>query len=163
MDQARLVLLRHAKSSWDQPDLADHDRPLNARGRRAGAWVGQHFREQEITFDFVLCSSAVRTMETLALLELDGRTEVVVEGDLYGATAEEMLARLRRVTTSASSVLLIAHNPGVHELAVMLTGDREHLGSFPTAALADLRLPAGTWADLHPGATALGSFVTPSR
>jgi phosphohistidine phosphatase len=163
MSQRRLALLRHAKSSWDDPDLADHDRPLNPRGRRAGAWVGQHLRSGGTGFDLVLCSSAVRTIATLSLLELDRHVEVRVEPGLYGATAGELLDRLRLVSPSSGSVLLIAHNPGIHELAVVLTGDHERIGAFPTAALAELSVLAASWADLRPGAASLDALVTPPR
>jgi phosphohistidine phosphatase len=161
MDHSRLVLLRHAKSSWDQAALADHDRPLNSRGRRAGAWVGEHLRKRGITFDLVLCSSAERTVETLALLGIDSQTDVLVERSLYSATAAQLLARLRRITPDTSSALVIAHNPGIHELAVLLTNDDERLASFPTAAMADLVVPAAGWADLRPGVATLQAFVTP--
>ena len=163
MEHRRLVLLRHAKSSWAQPDIDDHDRPLNARGRRAAAWVGQHLREQGIAFDVVLCSSAARTVETLALLSLDESSDINVERGLYGATADEMVARLRQLRPDAATALLIAHNPGIHELAVTLTNDDPALGSFPTAALADLLMPARSWAELGRGAMKLEAFVTPTR
>jgi phosphohistidine phosphatase len=163
MEARRLILLRHAKSSWTDPVLADHERPLNPRGRRAAARMGRYLREEGIVPDVVLCSSARRTRETLELLGLDRPVDVAVEDELYGADADALLARLRRVGDAVASVLLIGHNPGTQELALVLTGDDERLDSFPTAALADLRLSAVTWADLRPGAATLQAFVLPRQ
>jgi phosphohistidine phosphatase len=134
----RLYLLRHAKSSWDDASLADHDRPLSGRGRRAADAIGQHLRDEGIAPDLVLCSSAARTRETLERIGLSG----VVEHDLYGASATELLARLRDVPPSVESVLLIGHNPGTHDLALVLTG--EPADKYPTGALATIELDEWT-------------------
>src|SRR5215831_14982212 len=93
---ALLYLLRHAKSSWDDPALADHDRPLAPRGRRNGAALAEHVTREGIAPDLVLCSTALRARETLALLlpALGGEAEIQLEDELYGATADELLARL---------------------------------------------------------------------
>jgi phosphohistidine phosphatase len=160
MDPKRLVLLRHAKSSWKVADLADHDRPLNPRGRRAAAEVGHYLRQQAIVPALVLCSSATRTRQTLDLLQLAADSQVSVEDAIYGASAGELLARLQRVSPAVPSVLVIGHNPGMQDLAVALTADDDRLGSFPTAALADLDV-AGSWAGLRPGAATLRAFTTP--
>src|SRR6516165_3937456 len=109
MTSKLLVLLRHAKSSWADPDLPDHDRPLNARGRDAAALVGRHLRQEGPPPDLVLCSSAVRTRQTLERLELPNRVEVVIEDRLYGATAGSLLARIRQVPPGDETVLVIAH------------------------------------------------------
>jgi len=134
----RLYLLRHAKSSWDDEGLADHDRPLSGRGRRAADAIGRHLRAEGIEPELVLCSSAARTRETLARIGLSG----VVERDLYGASADELLARVRDVPPGVDSVLLIGHNPGIHDLALALTG--EPADSYPTGALATIELAGWT-------------------
>ena len=158
----QLLLLRHAKSSWSDPDLADHDRPLNARGRQAATLVGRHLRASAPVPDLVLCSSARRTRETLELLDIGAATEVVVEDRLYGAGAGDLLARLRTVPAAVKSVLLIGHNPGIEQLAALLIdSDGATAESFPTAALADVRLPISAWADLDPGVGRLHAFVVP--
>ena len=120
-----LYLLRHAKSSWDDPTLPDDKRPLAPRGRRDGKRIAEHLRRQEIEPELVLCSSAARTRETLELLRpaLGGAT-VVVEDELYGASADRLLARIRLVPDEAESVMVIGHNPGLHELALVLASDR---------------------------------------
>lgn len=161
MEPKRLVILRHAKSSWKDRDLADHDRPLNSRGRRAATEVGHYLRREGIVFALVLCSSAARTRQTLELLVLEGQPEVSVEEELYGASAGGLVVRLQRIAAGVPSVLLIGHNPGVHDLAVTLTGDDERLASFPTAALADLSVAVANWQDLRPGAATLHRFTTP--
>jgi phosphohistidine phosphatase len=130
----RLYLLRHANSSWDDETLADHDRPLSARGRRAADAIGRYLREHGIEPELVLCSSSARTRETLARIGLSGE----LERDLYGASASELLARLRALPPSLESVLLIGHNPGMHDLALALTG--EPRDKYPTGALAVIEL-----------------------
>jgi phosphohistidine phosphatase len=133
----RLYLLRHAKSSWDDPELADHERPLSARGRRAADAIGAHMREHGIEPQLVLCSSATRTRETLARIGLSGE----IEPGLYGASASELLARVRELPPSLESVLLIGHNPGIHDVALALTGAP---GKYPTGALATIELAGWT-------------------
>ena len=161
MKSRHLALLRHAKSSWDDPDLDDHDRPLTGRGRRAAASIGKYMRRKGIVPDLVLCSSATRAVQTLKLLQLGPGPEILIEDELYGASVAEMLARLRRVPDRVASVLLIGHNPGIFDLAVTLADDQQSIDAFPTAALADLRLPLDSWADLFPNVATVHAFVTP--
>jgi phosphohistidine phosphatase len=149
----RLFLLRHAKSSWDDEDLADHERPLSARGRRAADAMGRHLRAEGIEPELVLCSSAARTRETLARIGLAGQ----VERELYGATASELIARLRAVPPSVESVLVIGHNPGMHDLALALTG--EPGDKYPTGALATIDLD--DWGTISPGSGRMIDFVRP--
>src|SRR4029453_12785732 len=107
----RLLLLRHAKSSWDEPGLADHNRPLAPRGRRAAESMARHLRDDRISPALVLCSSARRTRETLELLGVV--EEVRIERALYGASEDELLDRLQRVPETLDSVMLVGHNPAV--------------------------------------------------
>ena len=158
----RLVLVRHAKSSWADPDLDDHDRPLNGRGRRAAVRVGRHLRGAGLVPDLVLCSSAVRTRATLDRFAFPSGTTVSIEDPLYGAGADALLQRLRVVPDDVRSVLLLGHNPGVEDLAALLVDDRHVLPEkYPTAAVADLRLSIGRWDALAPGVGRLDGFVTP--
>jgi phosphohistidine phosphatase len=158
----RLLLLRHAKSSWEDEDLPDHDRPLAPRGRKAAKLMATHLRQEGISPSLVLCSSARRTRETLERVGPDG--EVRIERELYGASASELLDRLRRVPDDAESVMLIGHNPAVQELALELAAGGDRLADverkFPTCALATMSLP-GTWGELQPGAAELVGFVRP--
>jgi phosphohistidine phosphatase len=157
-----LVLVRHAKSSWADPDLADHDRPLNGRGRRAATVVGHHLRDTGRVPDLVLCSSAIRARQTLERFGLPSATDVSIEDPLYGADASELLTRLQAVPAAVGSVLVLGHNPGVEDLVGLLVDDRHTVPErFPTAAVAELRLPIGTWEELMPQIGRLHSFVIP--
>jgi phosphohistidine phosphatase len=153
----RVYLLRHAKSSWKHPELADRDRPLAGRGKRAAKAIAKHMRAQELEPELVLCSTARRARETLERIEPAlGRGPVRVERELYGASAHDLLARLRRLPDDVGSVLVIGHNPGIHELALELAGPAPELtGKFPTAALATLAFHGSAWGELGPEATEL--------
>jgi phosphohistidine phosphatase len=161
-----LYLLRHAKSSWDDPGLDDHDRPLAPRGRRAARQLAEHLQQESTEPDLVLCSSARRTIDTLDAIRkaLGENAAIVVEDDLYGASESDLLARLKAVPADSGSVMLIGHNPGIQYLAVMLAAGGEKLDrirrKYPTAALATLSFGAG-WAQLEPGAAVLEAFWRP--
>jgi phosphohistidine phosphatase len=162
-----LYLLRHAKSSWDDPTLPDHERPLAPRGRRDGKRIAEHLRRQEIEPELVLCSAAVRTRETLERLRPAlGSATVVVEDELYGASADRLLARIRLVPGEVESLMVIGHNPGLHELALVLASNGDELGrleeKFPTAALATLAL-AEPWGRVAPGGATLTAYVVPKQ
>jgi phosphohistidine phosphatase len=165
-----LWLLRHAKSSWGQAGLADHERPLNARGRDAAARIGRHLALRGVCPDLVLCSSALRARQTLERVigALDAEPEIRVESDLYLAGEGALLQRLGELPDGASSVLLVGHNPGIAELAAQLAvrGDADGLAAlrtkYPTGALAELRPDAQRWSDLARGCE-LVAFVTPKQ
>ena len=168
--RARLIhILRHAKSSWDDPSLADFDRPLAERGRRAGERLSEYMRMGDIEPDLVLCSSAARAKQTLEQIRPALGPEVAVKLDkrLYGAGAQALLNRLRGLPHEVSSVMLIGHNPALHSLALALAGggDAEaHArleSKFPTGGLVTLVVQGDDWEDLTPGACALHSFVVP--
>ena len=156
-----LYLLRHAKSSWDDPELADHDRPLAPRGLRNIAALAAHVRAKGISPSLILCSSAQRARETLAgvLPALDTEVEILIEDGLYGAGAAQLIARLREVGESVPSVMLIGHNPGLEDLAARLDG-RTSGAPLPTAALATFEL-AGEWPALATGDATLVDRFTP--
>jgi phosphohistidine phosphatase len=131
-----LYLLRHAKSSWEFLDLPDHDRPLAPRGKRAAKAMARHLRKQGIVPELVLCSTATRARETLERVGLEG----VLEPGLYGASAATLLGRLDDV--DAESVMLVGHNPGLHDLALRLLRNppAELEAKFPTGALVAMEL-----------------------
>jgi phosphohistidine phosphatase len=162
----RLYLLRHTKSDWDDPTLDDHERPLAARGRRAADRIAEHLRRGDVRPDLVLCSSSRRTLETLARIapSLGERADFRIERDLYAADGASLLARLRRLPGSVSSAMLIAHNPGIQDLALDLAGSGDPLprlrDRFPTGALATLEF-SGAWSGLGEHTADLVSFVTP--
>jgi phosphohistidine phosphatase len=162
-----LYLLRHAKSSWDDPGLADHERPLAPRGRRDAKRVAAHLRTLGIEPELVLCSSSARTRETLEyLLPALGGSTVLYEDGIYGASRDELLARARGVPDEVESLMLIGHNPGMEDLAIALASSGDGLErvreKFPTAALATLTL-ATSWSGLAPGEAVLESYVVPKQ
>jgi phosphohistidine phosphatase len=162
----RLYLLRHAKSSWNQPELADHDRPLSGRGRRAAAAMAHHMAEQRIVPELVLCSTALRTRETYERMQAAlAPAPVHYERRLYAASADDLLERLRALPDQTGSVLVIGHNPAIEELALQLarpSPERDDLAAkFPTAALATLELTGARWHDLRPGCATLIAFARP--
>jgi phosphohistidine phosphatase len=158
----RLHILRHAKSSWDDPDLADHERPLAPRGEKAALRIAEHVRSEGIAPELVLCSTALRARQTLAALlpVLSADVDIRLEEALYGAGAEAVLVRLRRVDDAVGSVLVIGHNPTLHELVLALTGREDMLERFPTGALASMTFTT-PWTDLAEGSAELAAFVVP--
>jgi phosphohistidine phosphatase len=167
----QLLLLRHAKSSWDDATLPDRDRPLNKRGRRAIGAMRGAMRELGLSPDVVLVSPARRTQETLAALEPWDDTPLVESMEtLYLASAGQLLAILHGMSETVRSLLLIGHNPGMHELAVKLAAAHARSASgeitsrlaagFPTAALAEFAI-AGPWWQLDAGGGELVRFLTP--
>jgi phosphohistidine phosphatase len=162
----RLHLLRHAKSSWDDPALGDHERPLAPRGRRATVRIARWMREHDVRPELVVCSSAVRARETLAgvLAELE-EPEVRIEDELYAASAEALLGRVRALPDEVEDAMLVGHNPGLGNLLLLLAeprGLRERaIEKVPTGALATLEADVARWSDLVPGETRLIAFVVP--
>lgn len=167
----QLLLLRHAKSSHADADLPDHARPLNARGRDDAAAMGAAMRILGLVPDVVLVSSALRTRQTLAALEpWDATPLVEVMDALYLAPPARMLGVLRDVAETARSVLLIGHNPGLHELAILLAGEQAVMGhdaasraladGYPTGTLVEFSVP-GAWQTLEGGRARLLRFLRP--
>jgi phosphohistidine phosphatase len=163
----RLHLLRHAKATRDS-GYEDNDRPLARRGRGAARAVGERLAKGLDGVDLVLCSSSVRTRETadLFLAAFKPRPVIRFEDELYLASAATLLHRLRRLEEGIGSVMVIGHNPGLHELAITLgDGKSEEYpelanGKFPTTALASFAVE-GKWAALDRRANALTAYATP--
>lgn len=161
-------MLRHAKSSWDDPDLPDRLRPLAPRGVRAAGAMARHLRAAAVAPDLVLCSPARRAVQTWEGVAPGVPPDTAVEVDeaIYHADADELFARLRDVRSRIRSVLLVGHNPGLQDLAVDLVGSgdvglRERLlTKFPTGALATIDVP-GDWHDLTWGAASVLALVVP--
>lgn len=165
-----LTLLRHAKSSWDDPVERDFDRPLNDRGRRAARVMGDYMRRESMRFDAVLVSPAVRTLETLAVVRAAlGRDLVAVEDRrIYLASSVTLLEVLREVDAAAESVLMVGHNPGLEDLILDLVPDDgssplrdDVFAKFPTASLATMACDVADWAALDRRKARLLSFTRP--
>ena len=164
-----LHLLRHAKSSWKDPTLEDHERPLSNRGREVAKTLAKYLEGAELAPDIVLCSTAVRAKQTLdPIVKRLKPAKVVFERAIYEVPQRKLWKYLWALPENADSVLMIGHNPGLHELALALAdaGSREHLppsrGKFPTGAVATFSFD-GTWKDLRPKGAHLASFTRPKE
>ncbi len=162
----RLYILRHAKSSWKTEGLDDFHRPLNARGRKAAPAIGNYMQQHSIFPDLILCSAAVRARETLDLVlaSLEGDPAVEIDEGLYLAGAGTLLDRLRRLDDGPDSVMVIGHNPGLHDLALSLAApdtQQVPVAKYPTAALTELRFSGRRWSDIAPGTGDVVRFVAP--
>lgn len=167
----QLLLLRHAKSSWDDPALPDHARPLNARGRHSALAMAGAMRRLGLSPDIVFVSSARRTLQTLeALTPFEDGALVEPMDALYLAPWPRLLDELRQVPETARSLLLIGHSPGLHDLALALAGpatlasggpDARRLAEgYPTGALAEFTI-ASSWRQLDAGGGRLVRFLAP--
>lgn len=163
----RLYLLRHAKSSWGDSALSDSDRPLAPRGRRAAERMAAHIHDADVRPSLVLCSSALRTRETLAAIlpALGEAVVVVIDPSLYSAGAKEIVDRVRAASDDVPSIMVIGHNPGMQEFALTLATSGPALSAvregFVTGALATLEFPGEHWRLLGPGTAELVAFVAP--
>ncbi|MCA9132666.1 MAG: histidine phosphatase family protein [Planctomycetales bacterium] len=139
-----VMFMRHAKSDWKQPGMADHDRPLNARGRRAAPAIACQLRDSEQSVDVILASTAERVRQTVELLQQHwgAQAEVVSSKDLYLATAEQLLRELHTLHDSWERALVVAHNPGMVSLVSHLAGQNLEM---PTAAVAIFECDIDSW------------------
>lgn len=168
MASRRILLLRHAKSSWDEPG-SDIDRPLAPRGRRAAAVMGVYIRDENIVPDLVLCSGARRARETWEIVahQLKRVPAVEHEAALYMATPDQLLRRLKKVPDAVGSVLIVGHEGGVDALARRLAGGgaaplrRRLAEKFPTAALAVLAVDLASWSELADKAATITRLAAP--
>jgi phosphohistidine phosphatase len=164
-----LYLLRHAKSSWKEEGLADRDRTLAPRGEGAARDMARHMRQAGVRPSLVLCSPARRARATLDLVAggIARPFESLVEDELYGATALDLLVRLQKVGNETTSVMVIGHNPGLEDLAALLAGDGDGDAlaqlrrKFPTAALATFDLADTAWSELSRGQAYLAALTVP--
>jgi phosphohistidine phosphatase len=159
----KLILMRHAKSDWDDPMLSDHQRPLNKRGRASAKAMGDWLRERGHLPDLVLSSDSTRTQETWERLALT--SEVRLMRSLYLAPAMRMLEVLRQAG-EAQTLLMLGHNPGIGDLAQQLaaTDPRdEGFDHFPTCATTVFRFEASAWDEVRPQTGAVLDFTIPRR
>ena len=164
-----LTLLRHAKSTWDDPVARDFDRPLNSRGRKAARVVGRAMRDQGLKFDAVIASPAVRVVETLRDVS-DGyghSLDPEQDPNLYLASPAVLLDRIHHIDDGVERLLVVGHNPGLEQLVLLLTGSdhdglkREVELKYPTATLAEICFAVDHWADVAKGAGTLTRFIRP--
>ena len=164
-----LMLMRHAKSSWEGSDVADVDRPLAPRGQAAAALVARHIKAQKWRPDLVLCSHAERVRETWQLMQpiLSRSIECRTLRTIYLGAPSRLLEAIRRGGDEVKTLMLIGHNPGIGRLASSLCGAgpkkalAQMQAKFPTGALAVIDFDVARWNDLTPGAGRLEAFVRP--
>lgn len=168
----RLYLLRHAKSGWDDPSVADFDRPLDARGERAIAAMAVHCRQIRLAPSLVLCSPSRRTRMTWRALSqaISEPPRLLFPEELYGASAKDLADCIARNARGSAEILVIGHNPGMHDFALSLAGagdDSDQFArlqrKFSTAALATFNISAPSWDDLLAAGGDLTGFVTPKQ
>lgn len=157
-----LLLLRHAKSSWDDPGLHDFDRPLAARGERDAPRMGRALRKRGLAPELALSSPAARTRQTIEALARAARLDLEPKFDknLYAASAAELMRTVRRLPPAASCVLLVGHNPGLEDLLGRLTGARD---AMPTAALACIDLMVARWDEVEDSSGDLRWLLKPKE
>lgn len=180
----QLILLRHAKAAASPgADVSDHDRPLTPEGKKSAAAMGAAMRRLGLVPDVVLVSSSLRTMETLDALEpWEDRPNIETLPALYMASYQQIREILRELPETVRSVLVIGHNPGIHDLARHLSGDAAVKSGkpgpaapgpalpqfallaeeYPTASLCEF-LIATSWRKVAPAAGALKRFIQPGE
>lgn len=160
----KLILTRHAKSSWDDLMLDDHDRPLNERGRAAASRMGAWVAGRRHVPHHVICSTAERAVETcnLMIAEMGADLKVSYEPGLYHATADTMLAQINKAP--AGDLMVVGHNPGIANLAQMIldvSPTHDRFGIYPTTATLIAEFSGDNWADLKFGDARVVQFIVP--
>jgi phosphohistidine phosphatase len=165
-----LTLLRHAKSSWNDPVARDFDRRLNGKGQRAALAMGRYLRSEGMTFDHVVASPAVRIVETVEQVEVGYGCDLAPAWDrrVYLASASSLLDIVHELPSQAQTALLIGHNPGLEDLILTLIPDR--VGDalrdsvetkFPTAAIAEMTFDVTDWTEIRADSGTLIRFTRP--
>ena len=164
-----LFLLRHAKSSWRDGAVEDHDRDLSGRGERAAAAMGRFLTEAAVAPEHAICSTALRTRRTWEILSANwpAAPSVSFERQLYLCDAPRLLERVRELDPELGSILVIGHNPEIEKVILGLAkkGKKDNLAraaqKVPTCAFAELSLPVDDWRDIEPGSAVLEKYVIP--
>ena len=142
-----LLLMRHAKSSWSDKDLPDHERPLNARGKRDATQMGELLNAEDLIPEAILCSTAKRTKTTAKLLveNISFEGEITYLRDFYHGEPEDFIAALNILPDEIDVAMIVGHNPDLEYFLDVLTGAGERM---PTAAIACVELPIDSWEEL---------------
>ncbi len=156
----KLLLMRHAKSSWENSDLADFDRPLNERGLQAATFMGEFMRKNDLQPNLIISSPAVRAKQTTKLVTESAQMNCEIRFDerIYEATPHRLLYVLSEIDGQNNSVMLVGHNPGLEELLKILTSE---IQPMPTAALAIIELNINDWDEINAGCGDLVNLIRP--
>lgn len=157
-----LLLLRHAKSSWDEPGLRDFERPLAGRGKRDAPRMGEALRERGPLPDYVLSSPAQRARSTMKAFIKAAGVDITpqFEEGIYEASSAELMKIARRLPDTSACALMVGHNPGFEDMVSRLTGSFERM---PTAALACIEFDTERWEDMEDGQGKLAWLLTPKQ
>ena len=157
-----LLLLRHAKSDWDDSSLRDFDRPLAARGKRDAPRIGKALRKRGILPDLIISSPAARAKATIEAVTRAAKMSLEIRFDefVYGASSPELIKLIRGLPDTNSFAMLVGHNPGFEDLVGRLSGAHERM---PTAALACIEFRVDHWADVNDEDGKLVWLLTPKQ
>jgi phosphohistidine phosphatase len=157
-----LYLLRHAKSSWNEPSLRDFDRPLKKRGRETAERTGMRLAEEKLNNPVVICSPAVRTRETAEIVLKSANLQVEQRFDerIYDASLRELVQVVSEIPDEKEAAIMIGHNPGFEELLAFLSGEHRRM---PTCALAKIEFGDVSWKDVRAGVGSLEWFIAPKE
>jgi phosphohistidine phosphatase len=157
-----LLLLRHAKSSWDDSSLSDFERPLNPRGTKTAPFIGEVLSEKGWQPDVIFSSPAERAKQTATLVKEAGHLTANIEFNdkIYEASQFQLLDALKSAETQAATLLLVGHNPGMEGLLNLLTGEMQ---SIPTSGLLRITLNIDSWAEINAGCGRLEDFIKPKE
>lgn len=153
-----LLLARHAKSDWGDPSLPDHDRPLNARGRRDAPAMARRLVDEGIRITHIVSSTALRARSTADEYAAAFTLEVADDPRLYAASVRTIVEVAGRLPDEADVAMLVGHNPGMHDAVAELTGD---FVDFPTCAVAECQVEVDSWSELIEGSARLLRLRTP--
>lgn len=158
----KLFILRHAKSSWDNSDLSDFERPLNEHGLKTAPFMGEVLRKNNINPDLILSSPAKRAKQTAILVKESGKLEssILYEERVYEAGALQLFHLIEEISDEFDSLLLVGHNPGLEGLIRVLTDEAQ---TMPTAALAIINLEISRWNELQANCGFLQAVIRPKE
>ena len=155
----RLLLIRHAKSSWKFPELIDHDRPLNKRGRRDSVFMAKHIAGLEKNLSIIFSSTAVRALELAETIGEATKTSVIKKRSLYTFNHEDVLSFINRLSNSYSTVSIVTHNPAATILANELSGNE--FANVPTSGIVAIDCESSDWSQLSSETCRLDYFHYP--
>jgi len=155
-----LYILRHAKSSWDDPALSDFERPLNPRGLGTAPFMGSLMKERGLMPEIIISSPAFRARETARLVSEAAAFggEIITNEQIYEASTHRLVEVVQAIGDKYSTAMIVGHNPGMEALVYFLTGEMQPM---PTAALAVIELGIDRWADIREGCGRLEAVIRP--
>jgi phosphohistidine phosphatase len=159
----KLVLLRHAKSSWKDRSLGDHDRPLAKRGLETALLVGKYIRNSGLTPEFIVCSTAKRARQTLKLCldKIEKKVKTVYTNNLYYSSVDTIVEIISKVSDKIDVLMLVGHNPDLENLVEYLTGKPFPFPKFNTAGLMVIEFDFNSWQDVDKLKGKVVLFKTP--